>query len=617
MWWTSNRFLFALVVGSFSFSPSSFAVQSENSSARELFGAALAADAAGDPELHQRLIESASEVDPDFELARWHQGQVFFRGYWRTLENVGRIVSHDPRWKEYRELLEEADGTTGAHVRLAKWCHREGLQNEEEWHWQQVLTQVPEHSMALEALGKKPYQGGYYTPQEIVALKKAEDRAQRDFKSYRRQFRRLISEAYRGDEYAREKSLAEIAAINDPAAVEALFDALVNVSRQNKTHPDSAEPKFDVLVGRAIVAALANIEEHRATLRLLDIAVFATQPELRRYSAETLRDREPTSYVPLLMAQLSKPLETSFSVEVMPDGKVNLVEDIYNEGPQSASRKVRDASYATFRNERVRVEGSREPQVILVPDRDADLAKVDRRISRMRSLVAIENFSRAQRNAQIGQVLEIITGQNLGNDAQAWWDAWKQYNEIYTPEEIPVEEQFSQEYVYDLPPPPPPPGSHECFVAGTPVWTQAGPVAIEKVEVGDLVLSQDPETGELDYCPVTTTTVRPPTRMTKLSIGSESVISTLGHRYWVPGEGWQMAKFLQAGSSLFSVRGTLGVEAAEEVQEAAAHNLVVDRYHTFFVGQSRLLVHDSTCPKPTTATLPGVFVEQSRRLAHR
>ncbi|MEZ6104079.1 MAG: hypothetical protein R3E01_34495 [Pirellulaceae bacterium] len=42
----------------------------------------------------------------------------------------------------------------------------------------------------------------------------------------------------------------------------------------------------------------------------------------------------------------------------------------------------------------------------------------------------------------------------------------------------------------------------DCLAAGTTVWTDRGPLAIEKVESGDLVLSQHPETGELAYKPV-------------------------------------------------------------------------------------------------------------------
>ncbi len=43
----------------------------------------------------------------------------------------------------------------------------------------------------------------------------------------------------------------------------------------------------------------------------------------------------------------------------------------------------------------------------------------------------------------------------------------------------------------------------------------------------------------------------------------------------------------------------------KELAEETAYNLVVGEYHTYFVGEGRLLVHDNNCPLPTTATIPG------------
>jgi len=606
------RYIFSIIAVSGFFVSGSLWLEArtaENYTAKHLFDRSLAADSAGDEELRRQLLQRALEIDPDFELARWHLGQVYFRGYWRSLETVGTFVSHHPSWNEYRELLKSSEQSTDAHVSLARWCQRKGLEHEEKWHWQQVLKAIPNHQRALANLGMKPYQGGYYTSAEISALERMEVQAEKALISYRRKFRKLVSEAYRADEYVRAKRLADLAAISDPTAVEALYEAVVSVTRQNNAAAISAEHSFDEQVGSAVVAALANIEQHPATLRLLDIAVYAPQPYLRRVAADALRYREPTSYMPLLMASLSAPLESRFSVTTLPDGKVKLVEDIYVEGPEKGSREMRDVNYATHRSETRRVAGSDKPISVWVPDTAADLQKATVRIANTQLEIVQENFTRAQRNSRIQEALENITGQQLGDDPQEWWTAWKQYNEIYTPEQLPVEEKYNQEYypVYVRP--------HECFVAGTPVWTQGGRVPIEQVQVGDLVLSQDPESGRLDYRPVTTTTVRPPTKMVKLVIGGESITATLGHRFWVSGQGWKMAKFLSSGSTLFSARGSIGLEAAEEVEESSAYNLVVDGYHSFFVGNNRILVHDSTCPQPTTALMPGVDAGGARQVA--
>ena len=66
----------------------------------------------------------------------------------------------------------------------------------------------------------------------------------------------------------------------------------------------------------------------------------------------------------------------------------------------------------------------------------------------------------------------------------------------------------------------------DCLAAGTPVRTDRGLTAIEEVRVGDRVLSQDVETGELAYKPVLQTTVRPPKELWTVRFNDETIVTT-------------------------------------------------------------------------------------------
>ena len=82
------------------------------------------------------------------------------------------------------------------------------------------------------------------------------------------------------------------------------------------------------------------------------------------------------------------------------------------------------------------------------------------------------------------------------------------------------------------------PGSF-CFVAGTKVLTDRGHKNIEDIEVGDLVLAYDEETGETAYKPVLhlfrNTTNEWCTVKVKGSDGElHEITSTPGHKYFVP-----------------------------------------------------------------------------------
>jgi len=142
-------------------------------------------------------------------------------------------------------------------------------------------------------------------------------------------------------------------------------------------------------------------------------------------------------------------------------------------------------------------------------------------------------------------------------------------------------------------------------------------VPIEQIRVGDFVLAQNPSTGELGYRPVLETVVGDPAPVLTLSFPGEKITATRGHRFWVNGRGWQMAKELKPAASLHALEASLDVTAIEKAEDVSCYNLIVDDFHTFFVGKSRLLVHDKGCPTPTTAVIPGKSLENSKAVANR
>jgi hypothetical protein len=135
-----------------------------------------------------------------------------------------------------------------------------------------------------------------------------------------------------------------------------------------------------------------------------------------------------------------------------------------------------------------------------------------------------------------------------------------------------------------------------CFAGKTLVWTNTGPCPIEKICPGDHVLSQHATTGELAFKAVEAVTKRTPSPMIRISVAGEEILATRGHPFWVVGQRWKMAKHLQSGDLLHTVSGPVVVEQVEQLPapEAwydCAYNLQVDGFHTYFVGENRMLVH--------------------------
>src|SRR5262249_52374803 len=131
-------------------------------------------------------------------------------------------------------------------------------------------------------------------------------------------------------------------------------------------------------------------------------------------------------------------------------------------------------------------------------------------------------------------------------------------------------------------------------------------LAIEKIAVGDRVLSKDIETGALAYRPVLKTTVRPPGRLTSLRLTDETIVCTSGHLFWGSGQGWIKARDVASQTLLHTGTGNTPVWSIQKGETGKAYNLVVADFHTYFVGKTGILSQDLLAPKRTTTVVPGL-----------
>ncbi|WP_337174518.1 polymorphic toxin-type HINT domain-containing protein [Paludisphaera sp.] len=139
---------------------------------------------------------------------------------------------------------------------------------------------------------------------------------------------------------------------------------------------------------------------------------------------------------------------------------------------------------------------------------------------------------------------------------------------------------------------------HSCFAAGTMVRTLRGPMAIETILPGDLVLTVDPTSGKLDYRPVVTAFHNPPNETYRIDIGRETIRPTGIHRLWKAGHGWTMARDIKPGDRLRGVGGVFEVVSVEKEPAQPVFNLLVDGANAFCVGDSDLIAHDNSRVEP-------------------
>jgi len=194
-------------------------------------------------------------------------------------------------------------------------------------------------------------------------------------------------------------------------------------------------------------------------------------------------------------------------------------------------------------------------------------------------------------------------------------------------------------------------GNFTCAVAGTLVHTNNGLVPIERLKIGDLVLSQSEENGDAEFKRVIRTSSYDDRELFLMEyflpdeMNAHHLVVTGNHRFWVEEEGWTVVDYLDPGQTLqiadggpaivYKVRKILNTEtrnvgwtsddpsspgplidlrddkisvsktlSTEEIYNPEAFdvednyfrskvfNIEVEDFHTYFIGEAGIWAHD-------------------------
>ncbi len=579
---------------------------------------------AGNTEYRDSALRRALRTAPDYPLAHWHLGQSRVGDQWLTIEQAEERTTEDAQLEEYRTLREAALGNAQRELALARWCRHHQLRDAEQLHLRQVLandsTGSGERKQAMDRLGLRPYEGTLLRQDEIERLeaqRKKERKDQAKWWPVVEKWRKAIES---GPGRKRTYALKHLRAVKEPAAIPTLESLL---------SPRSEELALEV------VSVLGNMPGYEATQSLVLHAIDAPWHSVRDAVVQQLKGRPVHDFAPLLLRQLVEPVQSRFYVNVGRDGLVrhqhqlfregprekHLLTDSYVGGPQAVTTKSKVIRLGQARVPGPKGEAARKKLVKTLEEqaqRRLEVAAIRRLVLKQESAramrierdVANANESIAQDNHWTFYVLERTTGETLDRSPSAWWEWWLDYNEVYREEKPTYTHQVGRVDPYYIP------WTRiitmqSCFPAGTQVRGETGLVDIERVQIGDRVLSQDVETGELTYKLVVQTTERPPSELLRITLGDTTIATTKGHPFWVNNVGWRMAKRLEVGQQLHCVGGGQTIDRIEPAASFKAYNLVVADFGTYFVGEAGVLVHDNTYRKPTTALTPGLLARQA------
>jgi hypothetical protein len=554
--------------------------------ARDLVFDALRSEQRADQATRAEKLRAAIERDPDYAPAHWQSGEVQFDGRWMSPESVARRISEAPdRWS-YEEQLGRTADTVEAHLKLARWSRTRHDPDAERGQLLLAVDRSPDDPRPRRLLGLKQHDGKWLSDAEISDAVARRADAARVYQSTKTTLLGLMRDLADSDAGRRQQAETQILALRDPRTIPALEEILCHGSQETAT---------------LAVRAMGNIPDHVATWAIIRQAIWSEWDGVTAQAAVELRARDAATFVPDLIELLTP-------TEWAPERWVRL--------PHGSLASVREVKSYRESDAFVMLLECADPPVVIPFDarRTAgNTVVVDGRAARIaaQARYTAMNADASKRIDRVARLLGLATGSDGGTDQAAWRRWWSKITDTYdapTQNTGPGSTRYlvSDAPVYVATRIPVVVGKHSCFVAGTPVWTRRGPVAIDHVQIGDLVLSMNPETGELGYQTVLQRTVRPATQVKTIEVEGDRIGATMGHPFWVSGTGWVRVKDLHAGDPIRLNGRVAKLENVTSTDDEIAYNLVVAEFHSYFVGNNQILVHDNQPIRHAFRTVPGL-----------
>lgn len=569
----------------------------------------LARESSGQPVDRAQLSKLGNATD----FARWQAGMLQRGGSWVTIDQLA-AEGERPIVREYLKRREAETLNVEGHRRLAKWCRENKLDMQATAHLSAILDLLPNDFEARRKLGYKFINGSWYSPDQLLKADEASEAYLKGLREWMPECQRIAKLLARDTE-DKARGLKRLKEIDSPTAIPALEQMSVAVG-------DSVASPW--------IQAIAKWRTPSACMAMARIAL--TEPgERTKLAASKMSEYPREFYVPELLGLLATPIETRVRYGINDHGELMISRAMFRSTNQekhvvefdrlvrtNSPVQTRDITHGFFSIEnRNRWETGRESTVPSKANSPANIGTDE--IASAKSAVedqALLEREIAQANAQsqaaanrVYSVLRQATGEQLEAAPEIWWEWWRKYNYRSLAEKSYKRQRYQQvdaapltlkesRYAGTT--------QFSCLVAGTTIQTGSGLRAIEQIRVGDLVLAQDVETAELALKPVVRTTLRDPESIFRIKTQHGDIRATGGHRWWISGNGWLMSAQLQPGMLMHNAQGTTKITAIEvEADPLPTHNLIVEGFHTYFVGSDHVLSFDNADPVPSLRKLPG------------
>ncbi|NOZ39284.1 MAG: hypothetical protein GXP24_03555 [Planctomycetes bacterium] len=615
--------------------------------------------------LRDKLLQSADNE----RLAHWYAGEVLVDDQWLTLDEAQQQAANDKQLTAYRKLREQAADRLVDHERLARWCEKHDLKDLAKMHWLHVLQFDQEHRAALSELGLTWHRGRLLTHKEAEQYKQREREWLKQKKAWQMKVKQLRRDLEKGLVEEEMAARQELKAIHEPAAVPALLEKFGEPARDEQKTIARQTELMTVLGGidaPAAVETLAQfaVESPYQQVRYTALDQLRSKP-LETYVPALLAGMAMPIEASVSINNSGNRVVSSYSYSQEKPGGKEYTEDrqeyqtvsnpryrqravpLYRRGGYVAPRTIKGSTSkvpinpghgrgwverrisgicsdgrpftATLRRQEYGAEYLKEvttPDVevpggysanfagykyaedpALAAKQQAARGRLQQKAFRAQQALEEHNRATVFQNERIASVLSEVTGETLSAFPKSWWNWWSDYLDSHPDvATVGTRQQLNRALLNQ---------ESRGLARGTWVWTRQGHRPIEKVMPGDYVLAQEPRTGELAFRVVLAVTAPQERTVSKVEFDESELHCTPGHVVWATGVGWQRVSKLTAGQMLHGATAEAQVGQVDAAFEIDSYDLIVDDFHTFFVGEQGLLVHDATPIGPAQVALPG------------
>lgn len=561
------------------------------------------------------LLLKVLEDDPNHPAANWHLGRIKVGDAWVTYDRA--IHEDEERWSKvflYRQNRDEREDSLQDHFFLADGARSREMWDEERVHLLKVVELDWNNREARQRLGHVMIDGGWVSRDEMAQFVADLQQTRRDRAVWAPIVEPIVQRMFRARPGSRQRgwelAAAELNAIRDPAAIPAVEAAFAAGDERG------VEWYFDWL---------SQLPHWEASVALARQAALSPTVAVRAQAQLKLRDRPIDDFGQTLLGAMRGDPAMESRLFITPGGGLMYVQQMAFE--KQDEYRVRNLTVIYGPENVVSLGG------IPVggggpgsPVRSSNtMTAIEQHLRQYYGALTAEESRAATADVQVGSdrlvraFASVVERDDL-ESAQECWNWWIDYQQVFAGEKPLNSQSYEETWAVDqqrgywlrvplrqLTRSPLSIFQGSCFSAKTPVITEHGPRPIEEIKLGDCVLAQNVETGEIAFKPVLDTTVRPPVELVKVTTNSGDLLCTAGHPFWVNGVDWLYARELQPGMRFHGPSGgveVLGIEDADRKEQA--YNLIVADFHTYFAGETPVLSHDNTPRRPTNALVPGL-----------